>query len=127
MAASYRTGPYRFDDFLVLAREDQKADLLDGTIYVSPPQILVENQLVLWLGTLLGIYAKEQQLGAFTMNRIVYRLSDLDGPEPDLAFVRTARLDLRKTYYVDGPPDLAIEIVSSESVNRDYDLKRRSF
>lgn len=38
-----------------------------------------------------------------------------------------ARIDKIKSGYVDGPPDLAVEIVSPDSVERDYENKRRRY
>src|SRR5207302_5054590 len=53
------------------------------------------------------------------------RLDEKNSPEPDIAFVRKDRLHLVKRGHVAGRADLAIEIVSQESVERDYDKKRR--
>jgi Uma2 family endonuclease len=41
------------------------------------------------------------------------------GREPDLVFVSTAHADRLRETYIDGPADLAVEIVSPESVARD--------
>jgi Uma2 family endonuclease len=44
---------------------------------------------------------------------------DLPGREPDVMFVSTARLHQIKKNYLDGPADLAVEIVSPDSRVRD--------
>ena len=41
------------------------------------------------------------------------------GREPDLLFVSAARLDLLKDMYLDGPADLTVEIISTDSRARD--------
>lgn len=45
------------------------------------------------------------------------------GREPDLLFVTSAHRDRIQEMYLDGPADLAIEIISKESVGRDRDEK----
>ncbi|MCH7812419.1 MAG: Uma2 family endonuclease [Planctomycetes bacterium] len=127
MATQTRSGPYTFADFLELIREDQKADLLDGVICMASPENIDHNDLVLWLGKVIGLFIEERRLGKVTINRVAYRLSPKNAPEPDLAFVKTERLSIIKPGYVDGAPDLAVEIVSPDSVERDYHEKRRRY
>lgn len=121
------TGSNTFEDFCNLVREDQKADLIDGVIYMASPESSEHNDLLGWLGAVLRIYVTEKHLGRLTLNKVAFRLSDHTAPEPDLAFVSTKRSHLIKSGYVDGPPDLAIEIVSPESIQRDYELKRQRY
>ncbi len=120
-------GTTTFSDFLELIREDQKADLLDGVIYLASPENADHNDLLRWLTIVLGQFIEERKLGRLTLNKVAYRLSDRTAPEPDLAFVAANRLDRIKPGYVDGPPDLAVEIVSPDSVDRDYEGKRRRY
>ncbi len=127
MATRTRSGPFSFGDFLELIQEDQKADLVDGVIYMASPENLDHNRLVSWLDKVLGLFVEERRLGEVTINRVAYRLSTRNAPEPDLAFVRTERLGIMKKGYVDGAPDLAVEIVSPDSVARDYEDKRRRY
>lgn len=124
-----KTGPLVFEDFLAMVSEDQKADLIDGVIYLASPENLGHNQLKLWLSTLLDLYNQHRQLGLVLADKFAFRLSDRTSPEPDLAFVRKDRLHLvnEGRGYMDGPPDLAVEIVSPDSVDRDYEDKRQRY
>jgi len=121
------TGTTSFTDFLELIQENQKADLLDGVIYMASPESLDHNDLVFWLGSILRLYVEERRLGRMTVNKVAFRLSHHSAPEPDLAFVKSSRFDRLKSGYVDGPPDLAVEIVSPDSIERDYENKRRRY
>lgn len=127
MITEARPGPYMFADFLELVREDQKADLLGGVILMASPESLDHNDLVSWLDTVMRQFVEERQLGRVTVNKVAYRLSNRTAPEPDLAFVRTDRLGILRKGYVDGPPDLAVEVVSPDSVERDYQHKRDAY
>src|SRR5947209_1560204 len=127
MSTATRKGAHTFEDFCFLVKDGQKADLIDGVIYMASPDNTDANKLFMWLGSVLGDYVEEKGLGEVFGSRIAFRLSDEESPEPDLAFVRNDRLHLVHRGYVDGPPDVAIEIVSPESVERDYEKKRKQY
>ena len=58
-----RTGPYTFDDFCEMVREDQKADLIDGVIYMASPENTDANDLHGWLVAVMRPYARRRKLG----------------------------------------------------------------
>lgn len=116
-----------FEDFCLLLKDDQKGDLIDGVIYMASPENTDANKLAVWLGGLIDLFVEEHGLGQVFGSRVAFRLDDTQGPEPDIAFVRQNRLHLVKRGYVEGAPDLAIEIVSPESVERDYETKREQY
>lgn len=119
-----RKGQFTFDDFLLLVKEYQKADLLDGVIYMASPESTDDNRLGGWLYRLMSEYVSELDLGEVFYSRVAFRITGKRGPEPDVAFVAKSRMHLVQTGFVAGPPDLALEIVSPDSVKRDYDTKR---
>jgi Uma2 family endonuclease len=49
------------------------------------------------------------------------------GREPDLVFIATEHLDRLKDTYLDGPADLAVEVVSPDSDVRDRSEKFREY
>jgi Uma2 family endonuclease len=122
-----RTGNITFEQFCDLVPEWLKADLLDGVIYVASPENFEANDLFTWLIRLLGDFVEEMELGAINGSRVAFRLKEKSGPEPDIAFVDKSRLHLREWGFFKGPPDLAIEIVSPDSVERDYVDKRQLY
>jgi Uma2 family endonuclease len=127
MASVTATKTYSFDDFCTLVREDQKADLIDGVIYMTSPENTEANYLFGWLFGLMTFFVAAKDLGKVFGSWVAFRLDDRNGPEPDIAFVRKDRLHLVQRGYVKGPADLAVEIVSPESVERDYEKKRRQY
>ena len=127
MATRVQTGQVSFSEFLEIVREDQKADLLHGVIYMASPENIGHNHLLAWLSTILTQFLEERGLGRLTIERVAYRLSEKSAPEPDLAIVLNSRLGIMKSGYVDGAPDVAIEIISPDSVDRDYEVKRKRY
>lgn len=127
MTTQTRTGPVSFAEFLELIREDQKADLIDGVIYMASPESVGHNDCIGFLFNVLSQFVRRRGFGRVNVNRVAYRLSSGTAPEPDLAFVAASRASIVKHGYVDGPPDVAVEFVSPDSVLRDYELKRRAY
>jgi Uma2 family endonuclease len=81
----------------------------------------------MWLGGLMHDFAHSKDLGEVFGNRIAFRLGGRNGPEPDIGFMRKSRLHLVRRGYVNGAPDLAVEIVSPDSVERDHVKKRLQY
>ncbi len=124
MATETRTKGYTFEDFCILVKDGQKADLIDGVIHMASPDNMDANDLFVWLIRLLADIVEINDLGKVNGSRAAYRLNDENSPEPDIAFVRRGRTNLIRRGFVNGAPDLAMEIVSPESVERDYETKR---
>jgi Uma2 family endonuclease len=125
--AAFRTGTVTFEEFVELVGDGQKADLLDGVIYMASPDNVPANDLNAWLTALLRGYVDERDLGHVYVSRVAYRLGRTSGPEPDLSVLPKERRADRRRGFVLGPPALAIEIVSPDSAERDYVLKRRIY
>jgi len=127
MSTASKVSFITFDDFCVLVKDGQKADLIDGVIYMASPDNTDANDLNAWLLVLMRTYARRKDLGKVFVSRVAFRLDDKNGPEPDIAFVRKDRLHLVKRGRVEGAPDLAVEIVSPDSIERDYGKKREQY
>lgn len=123
MSAVTRSKAFRFADFCLLTG-DRKADLIDGVIYMASPDNTDAADLFMWFGGLMEYYVEFKELGKVYGSRVAFRLNDRNSPEPDIAFICKRRLHLVHRGHVAGAPDLAAEIVSPESVQRDYEAKR---
>ena len=116
-----------FEQFCAIVDGDQKADLIDGVIYMASPDNMDANELFVWLVSLLHGFVQAKELGKVYGSRAAFRLNKTNAPEPDIAFVSKHRLGAVRRGNFEGPPDLAVEIVSPESVERDYEKKRRQY
>src|SRR5262249_2773839 len=111
-------------EFCSTIRLKEKADLIDGVIYMASPDNTDADDLGLWLIRLLGDFLEISGFGGRLFgSRVAFRLGKNRGPEPDISYVRQGRLHLVRRGYVAGRPDVAIEIVSPDSFERDYVLK----
>ncbi|MFN4261750.1 MAG: Uma2 family endonuclease, partial [Gemmataceae bacterium] len=87
-----RSGTFTYKDFRALIRDDQKADLIDGVIYVASPENTDANRLFGWLFSLMLDFADLKNLGLVLGSRVACRLDEHHAPEPDILFVRNENL-----------------------------------
>src|SRR4051812_27890355 len=110
MSTATKKTAVTFEEFCFLVKDRQKADLIDGVIHMASPDNTDANDLFGWLLGILYPFVQRRNLGKVYGSRVAFRLGDKQGPEPDIAFVRNERTHLIQRGFVDGPPDLAIEI-----------------
>lgn len=127
MSAAVKFEPCTFDEYCALIKEHEKADLIDGVIYMASPENTDANEIVGWLYRVIQIYAEMKQLGRTFFSRVACKLDDTNAPEPDIAFVARRHAHRIRRGRVHGPPDLAVEVVSPDSVERDYGKKRTQY
>jgi Uma2 family endonuclease len=117
-----------FDEFCALIPDGQKADLIAGAIYVASPDSRRANELSSFLDALLRMYVCAKKLGGEVyVARFAFQLSEIDAPEPDVAYVRRQRLHLVERGRMNGGPDVAVEVVTRDSQRRDYIDKRKQY
>jgi Uma2 family endonuclease len=116
-------GLITFDRFYEVIDEKTKADLLDGKIIRDSPAIPRHGLVVSWLISLLTAFAQKFDLGLVLCATSTVRLSIYNAPEPDVFFISKKRLGIINDKYVDGPPDLCVEVISKSSRTRDRGRK----
>lgn len=116
------------DEFHALIGDGQKADLINGIIYMASPDSLEANDLNAFLCFLMRGYVAARNLGGKVfVSRFAFELSEIRAPEPDVAYVRPERMELVEHRGMRGGPDIAVEIVSRESRTRDYEDKKQLY
>src|SRR5262249_42870057 len=83
-----------YEEFRYLVKDGQKADLIDGVIYMASPDNTDAIELNTWLSRLLADFADEHDLGKVYVSRVACRFEETQAPEPDLLFVRKDRLHI---------------------------------
>jgi Uma2 family endonuclease len=110
-----------YDEFLRL-HMDEQAEWVEGWVYPMSPVGRQHQELSVFLASTLHPYVRRRGLGQVFLETFQMRL-DESGREPDLVFVAGEHLGRVHDTYLDGPADLAIEIVSPESRVRDRGQK----
>jgi Uma2 family endonuclease len=115
-------GPYiSYEEFLDWADEDTLAEWVDGAIEMSSPANWNHQRTANFLNQVLSLFVEVFELGIVIPPPFQMKLSGKkeSGREPDLLFLAKANLGRLENGLVRGPGDLAVEVVSPESQERD--------
>jgi Uma2 family endonuclease len=113
-----------WEEYLAWDFEDCQAEWVDGEVIVMPPVRLDHQFIAGFLYRLLFDFVERHSLGVVLQPPTrMYLQSRPSGREPDVLFVASAHASRLKETSVDGPADLAIEVVSPESEERDRATK----
>lgn len=107
------------DDYIASPQSEHKSDLIEGVFVMASPATVEHEDLMMFVGTLMRTFANSRRLGLVLGSNAAYRLNDANVYQPDVSFLSSDRLHLAGEVYVDGAPDLAVEIISPSS--RQYD------
>lgn len=103
----------------------QHYEWVEGVAIKVSPGTLKHNALLYYIYTLLHIYFALKPIGQVVGQPFVVRLPEFPKRrrEPDLLVVLNSNPHELKETYMDGAPDICIEIVSEESTGRDHGEK----
>ena len=126
----YRTGMrMSLDEFLSMGKTDGKWELDDGVLYIMPSgtrdhQFLIGEFIWNFKNYLNGFDEPPAQF-YHEMTTILSRERQR-APEPDLVIIREGRSGVLEGRWVEGAPDIAIEILSTDR-RRDLVRKRQIY
>jgi Uma2 family endonuclease len=109
-----------YEEFLDWCDEDTLAEWVDGQVILTSPASYRHQTVADFLVKTLGIYVEQRCLGVVISAPFQMKLTAArSGREPDILFISQEHLGRLKGTYLDGPADLAVEVVSPESRLRD--------
>jgi Uma2 family endonuclease len=118
---------WTYDDFMRLAPEGQKAELIDGALIVMPPPSDIHERLQGFLYKVIGLFVDYFKLGDVRGSRTAVRIAQHHVYEPDILFVSSERRHIITNAEVLEAPDLVIEILSYSTANHDRGVKRLNY
>ena len=107
--------------------DDERWELLDGELVMVPAPNTFHQRVATDLVTLLNAFVKERYLGSVFSAPTDVVLSDTNVVQPDLLFVSREREHIITRANIQGAPDLAVEIRSPSTAERDLTVKRRLY
>ena len=126
----YRTGmKMSVDEFLAIDETDGKWELDDGVLYVTPSGTRDHQFLHFQFGWHIENYLNgfDEPPAQFYQEMTTILSRELRrAPEPDLVIVCEGRPGVLEGRWVEGAPDIAIEILSADR-NRDLMRKRQIY
>jgi Uma2 family endonuclease len=115
------TGGYiTFEEYLAQSSDTRICEWVDGEIVSMPGASFEHQTLSDFLLKVISFYVESKNLGLVISSPFAMKLdAQRRGREPDILFVGNERKHLFKKTYLDGAADLAVEIISPESIGRD--------
>jgi Uma2 family endonuclease len=115
---STTTAPITAEEFFSLPHiEEQRVELIDGEVVEMPSGGPAHERAKANLNEILVAWLLRHRVGK-VFNESAYRLDDHIVQVPDLSVLGSERLNRRIEDQFRGAPDLAVEIVSSETAER---------
>jgi Uma2 family endonuclease len=105
-------GGLTYADYVALPDDGQRYQLVEGELVVTPSPTSWHQSIAIKLGSLLLAHVEERGLGIVLAAPLDVRLDDHTVVQPDLLFVAEGRRSVFREAYVDGAPDLCVEILS---------------
>lgn len=116
------------DDLLALPEDGLRHELIDGEHYVTPSPRYAHQAVVGNLHLALGLHLRGTPVGVAVLGPFDIVLSRYDVVVPDLVYFTNERLQkVVGEQNAQGPPNLAIEVLSPSTRRRDEVLKRRLY
>ena len=102
-------------------------ELINGELYQMPSATADHQFLMDFLVRMINnLVTTLQPAAGLAFSNVGLALSDLYAPTPDIIYLRSENLRLINNGYVEGVPDLVVEILSSDR-NRDLVMKRELY
>ncbi len=105
-----------------------RGEWVDGEVELMAPASTEHGDLQKLLLFLLSGFIEHRDLGRAAGPELAVKLPNLRRRRvPDVLFVSKERLDIVQRTYIDGAPDLIMEVVSPDSVRRDWRTKYQEY
>ncbi len=105
-----------------------RVEWVEGRLVVMSPVSIRHVMIVGFLNAVLGIYARHKQRGIVLGPEFAIRFGTPPRIRvPDLLFVAVERQAMITPRFVNGVPDLAVEVVSPDSLARDWREKYQEY
>ena len=111
------------EEFEAWCEEDIAAEYVDGEVIVHSPVRIRHSELAIFLASTMKLVAEQGDAGLVLGPEVQARLRPGLRRIPDVMFIARERAHIVLETRIDGAPDLAIEIVSPDSVERDWQKK----
>ncbi len=128
-AASYKTKPQEFtyQDYFNLPNDGNRYEVINGElIMVAAPNTF--HQKISWnLILAIGSFLKKKKIGQAFGAPTNVLLDEKNVVQPDILFILNEHSEIVKEKYVEGTPELMIEILSEGSAYRDLVDKKELY
>src|SRR4051812_25747665 len=101
-----------YDQYCLLPEDGKQYELIHGELIVTPSPVRRHQQVVMALSARLYQYAIENSLGQVYVAPLDTIFDYYTVLQPDILFISNERLPLIAKEWVEGAPDLVVEVLS---------------
>jgi Uma2 family endonuclease len=112
-----------YEDYAALPADGRRYELHDGELSVTPAPSPRHQEISANLSGILREHVKSRGLGKVLYAPIDCLLSDTTIVQPDLIYLDGSRMSAISGRGIEGPPTLAVEILSPSTARIDRDVK----
>jgi Uma2 family endonuclease len=117
-------GKWTYEDYTRLPDNGMRYEVIQGELYMSPAPSPKHQRIIAALYGYLWEYLKNQPVGEAFFAPIDVKLPNLATPvQPDLLFIANEQLSIVKEKFIEGVPDLVVEVISPTSATHDRTTK----
>ena len=116
-----------WEDIKDLPEDCGRTEIVDGELIMSPTAGSRHQQICSLLGVELLLHVRSRMLGVVFSSPMHVILAKHTHYEPDLCFVASQRRSIIQDAYIEGPPDLIIEVISESNRSHDTVVKFRDY
>jgi Uma2 family endonuclease len=117
--ASYVIPKVTFEEFRQFPNDGKRYELARGEVHVTPSPATRHQSIVRNLMLNLGSHVDASHLGEIWTAPLDVRLSGATALQPDLIFVSNARARIIQEDWIEGAPDLVVEVSSPSTAAYD--------
>lgn len=102
-------------DYLRLPHNTRTMELFSGRLVIHPPQTATHQRVAGELAIAMDRFVDEHKLGEVLFASVAVRLGLNQIRMPDVLYLAKPNVGRKRKLWVEGPPDLIVEVVSSTS------------
>ena len=116
-----------YDDYVKIPSDRNRYELFEGDLVVTPSPGRAHQTVVKNLLYLLEGHVRRHGLGTVWVAPFDVLFNDRTVVQPDLLYVARDRLAIVLPRYVQGAPDLVVEVLSPSTATNDREAKRELY
>ena len=116
-----------YDEYLLLPEDGYRYEILEGDLVMTPAPNPRHQNVLRNLVRIIDLTCLAEDLGTVYFAPIDVILDQTTIIQPDLVFIRKARLAIVTERGIEGVPDLVVEILSPGTARRDRIIKARIY
>lgn len=116
-----------YEELRAMPQDGKRYELLEGEVYMAPSPNVKHQKVIVNLLMEFVPFVREKDLGDVFVAPLDVVLDGQNVVQPDIFFVSRGRAQAITPLFVNGAPDLVVEVLSPSNADFDRGAKRRAY